>query len=201
MIDWWKGDGSLIDFFNPNAVRWWHRQMDNAIELGIDGWKCDGIDPQIIYAEHGRPKDAFIRWAQLGSFSPVMENGGDGEHRPWMFDEETATIYRDFVELHYRLIPYMMKHGANAFEDGESLTMYLRKEDYSYLLGPDVFVAPMLEEGTTRTVAFPEETWIYLFDADKEFVAGTETTLDIPLHEFPAFVRKGSDLDREMLPP
>jgi len=304
VVDWWKGDGSLIDFFNPDAVEWWHEQMDKAIALGIDGWKCDGIDPQILqvpyspalgrnidrneygfayyrdsfdylrdklgddriitarpidnqgtdtsadiwvyapieinwagwvgdqdsdfngitdalnnmywssergYVAHGsdiggfrtdkqkwpelgRPKDAFIRWAQLGAFSPIMENGGGGEHRPWMFDEETTTIYRDFVEIHYELIPYLMKHGATAFDAGTSLTTYLTKDDYTYLLGPDIFVAPMLEAGSSRTLTFPEGRWVYWFDSTKVFEGGTETTLEVPMNEFPAFFREGVTL-------
>ena len=24
VLEWWKGDGSLIDYFNPEAVDWWH---------------------------------------------------------------------------------------------------------------------------------------------------------------------------------
>ena len=46
-------------------------------------------------SENGRTKELFIRWAQLGAFSPLMENGGNKEHRPWMFDttNETLGIY------------------------------------------------------------------------------------------------------------
>lgn len=45
--------------------------------------------------ELGRTKQLLIRWAQLGAFSPLMENGGDKEHRPWKFDNtnETLDIY------------------------------------------------------------------------------------------------------------
>jgi len=303
IVDWWKGEGSLIDFLNPDAVQWWHERMDAAIALGVDGWKCDGIDPYVVaapyspyarrlidrneygyayyqdafdylranlgddriitarpvdnlgsgtdadvwlhapveinwagwvgdqdsdfrgirdalvnmylsskrgyvahgsdiggfrtdrdaYGELGRPKDAFIRWTQLGAFGPIMENGGGGEHRPWMFDEETTDIYRTFVNIHYDLIPYMMKYGGIAFAEGESLTTYQSDEDYSYLLGPDVFVAPMLEEGTSRTVTFPDGTWQYWFDRTKTYEGGATETLDIPMTEFPAFIRTNAD--------
>jgi alpha-glucosidase (family GH31 glycosyl hydrolase) len=39
---WWKGKGGLIDYTNPAAVTWWHRLMDRALALGVDGWKIDG---------------------------------------------------------------------------------------------------------------------------------------------------------------
>ena len=109
-------------------------------------------------------------------------------------------IYRDFVELHYALIPYMMKHGAVAFENGESLTTYLTKEDYTYLLGPDVFVAPMIEEGTTRTLTFPEGNWVYIFDPTKVYAGGTTETLTIPMNEYPAFTRQNSEIGDRLAP-
>ncbi|MFO8056003.1 MAG: glycoside hydrolase family 31 protein [bacterium] len=45
---WWKGTGGMIDYNNPEAVEWWHRRMDKAIALGLDGWKVDGTDPLML---------------------------------------------------------------------------------------------------------------------------------------------------------
>ena len=42
----------------------------------------------------GRTKELFIRWTQLGAFSPLMENGGKKEHGPWRYGNETVEIYR-----------------------------------------------------------------------------------------------------------
>ena len=59
----------------------------------------------------GRTKELLIRWAQLGAFSPLMENGGDKEHRPWEFDStnQTLDIYRKyaFSYIHCTYCMYM----------------------------------------------------------------------------------------------
>ncbi|MBI2889433.1 MAG: hypothetical protein HYY13_01485 [Nitrospirae bacterium] len=307
VVEWWKGPGGLVDFFNPAAVEWWHSQLDNVLNLGIDGWKADGTDYSLAFgkffspaagryierpeyshayyrdlyehtrgrlgedriitarpidnyglglggdlvafapvdinfagwvgdqdatfeglkaaldnmyrsSEHGylafgsdiggyrtdpsapaawgRTKELFIRWAQLGAFSPVMENGGGGEHRPWMFDEETSEIYRRFAKIHYALLDYLMAEGARAWRQGRSLMQFLSRRDFSYLLGSDLLVAPILQADGEVTVAFPTDgDWIYMFDPDERYEGGSGATLKIPLTEFPAFLREGSTLE------
>lgn len=38
---WWKGIGAGVDFFDPSARAWWHRQQDALLAMGLDGWKLD----------------------------------------------------------------------------------------------------------------------------------------------------------------
>ena len=311
IVEWWKGEGGLLDYFNPEAVAWWHELMQPVLDLGIDGWKTDGSDfsahlapyspgagreiPRLEYShayyrdffEHtraelgddriitarpidnygfgaggdvaafapidinwapwvgdqdadwggieavlsnffwsadygyvafgsdiggyreedgvdgGRRKEPFLRWAQLGAFSPVMENGGGGRHEPWFFDEETVTIYRDLVEMHYALLPYLMRQGAVAFEEGRSLFEFLDpgQTTYRYKLGPDLFVSPIAQEGTSFDVVLPfEGTWRWLYGDHPEFEGGQTITLDVPMDSYPAFVRVDSRLEGELLP-
>jgi len=302
LVNWWKGSGSLIDFYNPNAVTWWVGLMDKALALGIDGWKCDGTDyyssvfkyspyldsnvqridyshsyyqlfhdvtrdslgndrvnllrpvdnygtdiggeiasfaPNDIsfagwvgdqdatfdglkkalnnmyysaeenylsfgsdiggyredsnYPVNGRSKELFIRWAQLGAFSPIMENGGGGEHRPWQFDQQTVDIYRTFVKLHHSLVPYLMQTASNSYVAGTSMVSFFDKTDYGYLLGIDLFVAPIIEMGNNIDVAFPSgDNWVYLFDSTQIYAGGTTQSLIIPLDEYPVFMREGA---------
>ena len=307
VVEWWKGEGSLIDYFNPDAVAWWHELMDPVLQMGIDGWKCDGLDFSVILApyspgagadverleyshayyqdffdytrqelgddrlvtarpvdtygaspdeddvelaafapiemnwaawvgdqdsdfdglqaalrnmyysdvygyvafgsdiggyrsddsELGRDKETFLRWAQLGAFCPVMENGGSGTHWPWKFDDETVAIYKDFVDLHHALLPYLMEEGAVAFDAGTSLMSFFDDETYEYMLGRDIFVAPMLESGTSREVPFPDDgSWVHIFDDSATYAGGSVETLQIPLDSFPAFARQGSEVEQ-----
>jgi alpha-glucosidase len=154
----------------------------------IGGYRTDGVSPQ------GRTKEVFLRWAQQGAFMPIMENGGGGRHEPWAFDEQTVDIYRTFVNLHHALIPHLNEQGGIAFANGESLTTFVDKADYSYFLGPDIFVAPMLDDSVTRTLNVPEGDWAYLFDQGVALNGGDSTTLDVPIDAFPVLVRAKSPL-------
>ena len=298
VVDWWKGEGSLIDYWNPDAVDWWHGEIDKTLAYGIDGWKCDGLDYSVVFAPYspgagraverieyshayyrdfhdytreqlgedrvntvrpidnyggrdggelfafapvdiawagwvgdqdadfgglaaalnnmyhssdygyvaygsdiggyredeecpqGRCKEVFLRWAQMGAFNPIMENGGGGDHHPWAWDDETVTIYKRFVDLHTALIPYLDEHGAVAFQEGNSLMSFNSSTTYEYTLGPDIFVAPMLESGTSRATTLPDGDWLYLFDGS---AMSASVTLEVPLEEFPVWVRDGSE--------
>ncbi len=44
LFKWWKGEGGFLDYTNPEAVNWWHNLMDRVLDMGIDGWKVDGVD-------------------------------------------------------------------------------------------------------------------------------------------------------------
>ena len=47
----------MIDYTNAEAVAWWHRLMDRALALGVDGWKVDGA-AELFVLSNGRPRRA-----------------------------------------------------------------------------------------------------------------------------------------------
>jgi len=296
-VPWWAGRGGLLDYTNPDAVDWWHGLMDNMLDLGIDGWKCDGTDPYVLlllgaYGQGGpvtwddyrdayyrdffeytrsrlgpdrvitaRPVDSyvglpipftfappdvnlagwvgdqdgsfsglraafynmkasstrgyvnfgsdiggfrgpegreiFVRWAQFGALSPIMENGGGGEHRPWMYEPDVSDIYRTYTVLHHELIPYLYSQGARSWEEDRPL-MRFRPGPAQFLLGDNFFVSPFLEEGTTREVTFPPGRWIDWLDEEAVYEGGTTQVLEFPLERFPVFVRDGSIVPLEV---
>lgn len=46
-FSWWKGLGAALDFENPRAREWWHRQQDPLFDMGVAGFKLDFGDEYI----------------------------------------------------------------------------------------------------------------------------------------------------------
>jgi len=139
----------------------------------------------------------------MGAFLPLMENGGGGNHFPWLFDNptDTTTIYKNFVDIHYQLQPYFLSAGSTAYSTGVSVITPLADEvifpghRWEYLLWTDIYVAPVVEDSLYRVVTFPDgNSWIYWFDNTRVYSGGSTVNLTVPLSEFPAFHRKGAIL-------
>jgi alpha-D-xyloside xylohydrolase len=158
----------------------------------IGGYRTDD-------SELGRTKEVFIRWAQLGALSGVMENGGAGEHRPWAFDDETANIYRRFARLHTDLIPYLMAEGGLAFAEGRGLMNFLDKSSYTYHLGRDLLVVPVTDETGRVNIRFPEGRWVFAFDEAEVFEGPLEREMYVPLISYPLFFREGTEVGETVL--
>lgn len=94
----------------------WYNYVNFGSDIG--GYRSDGPAPL------GRTQELFTRWFEAMAFMPLMENGGDNEHRPWKFDSNgttnTTDTYRLFVNAHYELVPYLYTTGTQAFEGNTS---------------------------------------------------------------------------------
>lgn len=193
MYSGWVGDQDPTFDGLQNALRnMFHSAWRNYANYGSD---IGG------YRSGNRTKDLFIRWAQMGAFNSLMENGGDGIHEPWLFDNETVSIYRTFVDIHYELRPYLLHAGSTAMENGISVmypqaTNHFETPDsWDYLLWTDILVCPIIEDSTTRTIDFPEgDSWVSWWDHSVVYEGGTSTTLDVPLSSYPVFVKEGAML-------
>ena len=106
-------------------------------------------------------------------------------------------IYRRFAKLHDALTPYLNEHGGIAFAHGEPLMQFTHKPTYSYALGPDLFVVPVLDEAGSVPLNFPEGTWVYAFDSSETFEQVEDTMwMSVTLSSYPLFYRQGSDVGR-----
>ena len=148
------------------------------------------------------PKELLIRWLQFGCFTPLMQAHGRFQQEAWTYDEETLAIYRDFVLLHERLVPYVRAAAAAAARTGVPVVRPLALTDPddqhafdisdAYGYGPALWVAPVLEEGATeRAVYLPRGEWID-FWTGASVTGGRTVVADAPLARIPVWVRSGS---------
>ncbi len=148
------------------------------------------------------PKDLFLRWIQFGAFSPIMRTHSDhGIREPWKFDKETVEIFRKYVRLRYRLVPYFYKLSFESYKFASPLirAMYYEypfdknsyKFKYQYLLGQDILVAPVVKRKNTKKIFFPEGEWLGI-EIPENIKGAVIKKFDVPLNIIPAFIKKGS---------
>jgi alpha-glucosidase (family GH31 glycosyl hydrolase) len=133
-----------------------------------------------------------------------MENGGNGEHLPWKFDNETTDIYRSWVNLHYQLVPYLYSEGTKVAL-GRNGTLMRPCDDiealfsHSYFLGRNIFVVPVLQDPAphqTQLVWLPKSStnqWINYFNTSITHKAHTFIKEDTSrLDRIPIYVQQNS---------
>lgn len=139
----------------------------------------------------GMPKTLFVRWAQWNAWMPFFINGGHNEHRPWMLGQDVLDTFRRHAWLHEELLPYWFSSVAKAHE-GKLHFLRRLPGQWTYAVGDQFVVAPIYEDSTKRTVELPAGTWHNYYHPEKVYRGPTTVQLDVPLAEFPVFVRAGS---------
>lgn len=61
----------------------------------------------------------MLRWIQAGTFLPLMRiHGYMSQTEPWRYGEQVEHIVSDFLDLRYRLLPYIYSHTALVSHQG-----------------------------------------------------------------------------------
>ena len=201
--------------------------LPNAINTGLSGlpyWGTDigGFNPTEEYTA-----ELHVRWFQFGAFCPSFRahgrnwhlklpwgwNGGDGgpfESRDWRVDPaelkrpEVETILRKYLELRYRLMPYLQTALRETHDTGLPLmrALWLHYPDDpiasargdQFLWGRDLLVAPVVERGAKeRRVYLPRGPWID-FWTEERIEGGREITRAVDLETTPLYIRGGAVL-------
>jgi alpha-D-xyloside xylohydrolase len=170
------------------------RQGLTAAMSGFPTWGSDVGG----YASAQLGAETFVRWAQLGAVSPVMEVGGiGGNATPWDFGAETMAAFRDAAVLHYELFPYLygllqrrqpvLRPLGYGYPDSPDAW----KAELELLVGPDLLAAPVTGSGTSPSVYLPPGGWIDLYRGTREQGARV-LTRETPLAQFPLYLRDGA---------
>ncbi|CAM3794563.1 glycoside hydrolase family 31 protein [Mucilaginibacter galii] len=192
----WTGD---------NVASWEHLRLGNVQcqRLSMSGIPFCGTD---IGGFSGEPDgELFTRWIQMGTFSPFMRahSAGDTKERePWSFGEPFTAINRKFIELRYRLIPYLYstfwEHHRYGFpilrpvvmQEQDQIHNQARQDEFTY--GDKILVCPVMEPGQqSRLVYLPKGNW-YNYWENTLVEGGKEVEVATPLETIPLFVKAGS---------
>jgi alpha-D-xyloside xylohydrolase len=189
----------------------------NIAMSGIPWWTTDigGFMDGDIRTDYF--KELIVRWFQYGVFCPLFRlhgvrlplnglygaqsSGSDNEI--WSFGEKAYEIIRNLLFLREQLKPYLRELNQAAHTHGAPPMRPLYYDfptDHSaanladeFMLGPDLLVAPVTEQGaTSRCVYLPEGvTWVEAWTW-QEHQGGQHFQAEAPLERIPVYWRKGS---------
>jgi alpha-glucosidase/alpha-D-xyloside xylohydrolase len=196
-----------------------------GINSGLSGFPLWGTDIGGFYGTADYTGELFVRWFQFAAFNPLFRSHGRNWHLhlPWGWDggdggpQETANftpdpnelhnaqvepICRKYLELRYRLMPYIYTMLRDAQETGMPMirALWLHHPDDAtavargdeYLWGRDLLIAPVVEKGATvRKVYLPKGEW-FDFWTNERTTGGKEIDKAVDLSVVPMYVRAGA---------
>lgn len=179
-------------------------QIKIMLNSGLSGlgYMSHDVGGFAIDPEHPIDPELYVRWLQLGLFSPVFRTHAQQTAEPYKYPEQ-AGIILPLVRQRYRWLPYNYTLAYENASEGLPLVRPLnfytpgsaKYDDITdeYLWGRDILVAPVLTPGTTsRKVVFPDGLWTE-FDAPGGLYHGGDTiSVDTPLDKLPLYVRAGA---------
>jgi sulfoquinovosidase len=150
-------------------------------------------------------EELWTRWVQWAALSPLFRfhnSVGQGTRQPWHFPTGLTT-YRRYERLRARAEPLIARLWREAERTGVPIARPLwleapgdpaaAREEQQWLLGRDVLVAPVVQQGATaRDVVFPDGCWRH-GDTGERFDGPATRRVGAPIDSLPWFVRCGTD--------
>ncbi len=172
--------------------------------LGLTGVPFSGYDVG-GFAGDGSTS-LFAKWIGIGAFAPFfrahsMVNSRDSE--PWAFGEEVEEISRNYINLRYKLLPYLYSVFYEASQTGMPVNRSLAIEYYrdkniyknefenQFTCGPAILVAPTETQQKYSKVYLPEGNWFDFFTDEKE-PGQRAVIVETELEDLPVYIKAGS---------
>jgi alpha-glucosidase len=192
----WTGD---------NSATWNHLAMSTPmlLSMGLSGYAFVGDD--IGGFAGSPPANLLTRWYELGAFNPIDRDHAEKnslDHEPWVNGPEQEAIRRKYIELRYKLLPYIYTLTEETTRTGIPLMrpIFLEypqspeffNDDHDFLFGPDLFVSPVVTEKLdAQGVALPPGEWYDYWTSEKR-TGKDKIDLHPRLDEVPLYVRAGA---------
>jgi len=203
----WTGD---------NHSTWAHlrENLHMVLNLGLSGVPICGADVGGFARGPGkygavkpwRPSaELFVRWMELGALMPFFRGHCTlyaPRQEPWCFGRRALDLSRRILRHRYRLLPLLYRLALEAHESGLPMVRPLAMHHHvprgngvdQFLLGEQLMVAPVLDQGVTRReVWLPTGRW-YDWYTGEPHDGGDTVSVAAPLGTTPMFVRGGTAL-------
>lgn len=145
----------------------------------------------------------YTRWSQWGMFCSHARLHGFYTREPWDYGEEALEIFRKYVKLRYRLLPYIYNQSLEAVKTGGLMHRAMvyefpddgnaRSLDTQYLFGQDILVSPVLNEDGDVEVYLPKGRWTD-FHTDEVITGPCWIRKKVPLDIMPLYIRENGIL-------
>lgn len=145
--------------------------------------------------------EVYARWMQVGCFTSHIRAHGHVTREPWDFGPEVQAISKKYLQLRYRLMPYILSQAKKCSEN--SIPMFralvleytedrnVRHIDDQYLFGDSFLIAPILDASNERQVYLPKGRWTDYWN--KELINGGQWIhIRAPLDTLPIYVRENA---------
>ncbi|RYE10956.1 MAG: glycosyl hydrolase [Hyphomicrobiales bacterium] len=203
----WAGDErSTWDAFKRSLLAGLSAGMSGVI---FWGWDFAGFSGEVPSAE------LYLRGAQMACFCPIMQYHAESkaelnqDRTPWNIAERSGdpralTGYAFYANLRMQLLPYLEQEAAHCVAAKTPLMRAMLLDHQGdatasklwdqYMLGRDLLVAPVIEEGVfSRDVYLPAGRWWHLFE-QRWYEGGRSHHIAAPLASIPVFLRDGAVL-------
>ncbi|KAJ8338004.1 hypothetical protein SKAU_G00369700 [Synaphobranchus kaupii] len=201
----WTGD---------NAAEWDHLKISipMCLSLGLVGISLCGADVGGFFKSPSQ--ELLVRWYQTGAYQPFFRAHAhlDTPRRePWLFGPENTALIREVVRQRYTLLPYWYQLFYHAHRTGNPVMRPLWVEypedvatfavDDEFLLGRDLLVHPVTEEGARGVTAYlpGSEAWYDVHTFQKQN-GGQNLYIPVTMSSIPVFQRGGSIIPRKNRP-
>lgn len=182
-------------------------EAQNTGLSGLPYWTNDSggfISGFLNHDRFGAHAELYERWFEFTCFAPIARAHKAGPSEPYEFGPVVEATAKKYLQLRYRLLPYIYNIAHEAATTGlpmlRPLVLEYQNDAASatakteYLFGHDLLVAPVIWANTTaRPVYFPPGQWIS-YDEGFETPGGVSVNVAAPHDRIPLFVRAGTIL-------
>lgn len=208
-------------------------QIPNALSAAATGWSWYTVDaggfqpdPSVEWSNNiDRPeyRELYVRWLQWTTFLPFMRNHGSRacdtqdaftcNNEPWVYGEQNTPTIVSYINLRYRLEPYVKalfeqfsKTGRQIMrplfmdfgKSDENIMAWTRENKnvttQQYMFGPRLLVAPVVLPNVTEWPVYLPKTaegsgerpWTYWW-TNETYAGGQTVNVSAPVEHIPLF--------------